>query len=131
MGANQQAALEAILSTWKTDRAVGLPASINAFEYFCLEHYSRDWIDSDEELQSGLVGGSGDGGVDAMYFFVNRELVTETSLPIDPKTVLKTTLLLFQVKEGDGFSPFALDKLAKFADDLLDLTKKEAQYHST
>jgi hypothetical protein len=34
-----------------------------------------------------------------------------------------------QMKEGEGFSPIAVDKLNFFADDLLELTRKKANYH--
>jgi hypothetical protein len=76
-----------------------------------------------------MIGGGGDGGVDAMYMFVNGELVDSES-ELDPKTPNKVTLLLMQVKEGEGFSPAGIDKLYWFIDDLLDLTKKKADYHS-
>lgn len=130
MGANEQLALDSKFSRWKESRAAGLPSQINPFEYFCLEHYLRDWVDSDEEIQTGLIGGSQDGGVDAVYFFVNRELVTENSDPPDPENVIKTTILIFQVKEGEGFSPVAIDKLYNFIEDLLELTRPESSYHT-
>ncbi|HVS86638.1 MAG TPA: hypothetical protein VHF01_00300 [Candidatus Acidoferrum sp.] len=63
MSANEQLALENNLTRWRDSRATGLPADINSFEYYCLEHYLRDWVDSDEEIRSGLIGGSKDGGV--------------------------------------------------------------------
>ncbi len=131
MGGNEQLALDANFSNWKNKRALELSKEINQFEYYCLENYLRDWVDTDEELKSGMVNGSKDGGVDGMYFFVNRELVSDSTQPIDPATVLKTALLLFQIKEGDGFSPVAVDKLDFFTDDLLDLSRREAGYHST
>src|SRR6185437_5596060 len=130
MGSNEQLALDSKFARWKESRATGLPPTVNAFEYFCLEHYLRDWVDSDDEIQSGLIGGSQDGGVDAFYFFVNRELVTDNAPPLDPDNVLKTTILVFQVKEGEGFSPVAIDKLSHFIEDLLELTRDEPQYHT-
>jgi len=129
MGANEQLALESHLSRWNAERTSGLHEDVNPFEYYCLEQFLRDWIDSDEDLQSGMVGGGQDGGVDALYFFVNRELVGEETI-LDPKTVIKTDLLIFQMKEGDGFSPTAIDKLVFFTEDLLELTRPESQYHT-
>lgn len=127
MGDNQTIALQKHLEKWKEQRAVSLPADVNVFEYYCLEHFLRDWISSDEELKSGLVGGGGDGGVDGMYFFIDDELVADTSQEKD--SAQSTTLLVFQVKEGDGFSPEAIRKLKDFADDLLNIGKPESQYH--
>lgn len=77
-----------------------------------------------------MVGGGQDGGVDALYFFVNRELVEEDT-ELDPKTAVKVNLLITQVKEGEGFSPVAIGKLFFFTDDLLDLSRQESQHQST
>lgn len=129
MGANEQQALDCNLSLWKENRASGLHKDVNPFEYYCLEQFLRDWIDSDEDLGTGMVGGGQDGGVDAFYFFVNRELVREDSI-IDAKTVIRTDVLIFQMKEGEGFSPTAIDKLCYFTEDLLELTRPETQYHT-
>ena len=128
MPENQVLALNTQFQTWKSQRATGLNTNINLFEYYCLENYLRDWVQSDQELQSGLIGGGGDGGVDAMYFFVDGELVTDTSPQRNSAT--ETTVLVFQVKEGDGFSPQAITKLKDFADDLLNIGKSESNYHS-
>ena len=104
--------------------------SVNVFEYYCVEQFSRSFDLSDGQLKSALVGGSKDGGVDALFMLVNGELVDAES-ELDPKTPNTVKLLVMQVKEGDGFSPIAVDKLYWFADDLLDLTRKKAEYHST
>jgi hypothetical protein len=77
-----------------------------------------------------MIGGSKDGGVDVMHMFVNGELVDSES-ELDPKAPNIVKLLIMQVKEADGFSPIAVDKLFWFTDDLLDLTRKKADYHST
>ena len=127
MGQNQEIALGKHFEKWKEQRAASLPQDTNVFEYYCLEHYLRDWILSDEELKSGLIGGGGDGGIDAMYFFVDDELVTDTTH--EKESAQSTTLLLFQVKEGDGFSPEAIRKLKDFIDDLLNIGKIETHYH--
>ena len=128
MGENQKIALQNNFNKWKETRGLGLSKQINPFEYYCMENYLRDWVSSDEDLKSGLIGGSKDGGVDAMYFFVNRQLVKENVDPIDPANVVRTDLLLFQIKEGDGFAPGAIDKLDRFSDDLLGLSRKESDY---
>ena len=60
--------------------------------------------------------------------FVNGELIDPES-ELDPKTPNAVRLLIMQVKEGEGFSPVSVDKLFFFADDLLDLTRKKADYH--
>ena len=37
---------------------------------------------------------------------------------------------MLQVKEGEGFSPLSVDKFYWFSDDLFDLTRMKAEYHS-
>ncbi|MFZ0135965.1 MAG: AIPR family protein [Candidatus Sulfotelmatobacter sp.] len=83
---------------------------------------------SDSQLQSGLIGASKDGGVDALYMLVNGELV-DAETELDPKEPNKVNVIIFQSKEGSGFSPVAIDKLFFFTDDLLCLGRKKADYH--
>jgi hypothetical protein len=130
MGANDVVALEANFKGWQEKRFPTPKKDVNVFEYYCLDQFLRPFDLSDSQLKTGMTGGGGDGGVDAMYMFVNGELVDAES-ELDPKTPNKVKLLLMQVKEGEGFSPAAIDKLYWFIDDLLDLTKKKAEYHST
>jgi hypothetical protein len=131
MGLNEAVALEANFSSWKANRFPnGAPKDVNLFEYYCVEQFLRPFDISDTELKSGMVGGHQDGGVDAMYMFVSGELVDAES-ELDPKADNHIRLLILQVKEGEGFSPNAVDKLFWFIDDLLDLTRKKAEYHSS
>src|SRR2546427_10679455 len=66
--------LEANFEGWRTERAPKLPVS-EAFERFAVEQVLKDADLSDDEIQSGNFGGKDDGGVDAMYFFVNNALI--------------------------------------------------------
>ena len=129
MSANDVIALEANFKGWQEKRFPTPKKDVNVFEYYCLDRFLRPFDLSDSRLKTGMTGGGGDGGVDAMYMFVNGELVDSES-ELDPKTPNKVKLLLMQVKEGEGFSPAAIDKLYWFIDDLLDLTRKKADYHS-
>ena len=47
------------------------------FELFAAEQVLKDLDLSYEELESGLVAGSNDCGIDGLYVFVNGELVQE------------------------------------------------------
>jgi hypothetical protein len=130
MGANDVLALEANFKTWQEKRFPVPKKDINVFEYYCIDQYLRQFDLSDGQLKTGLIGGGGDGGVDAMYMFVNGELI-EAESELDPKTPNNVKLVLIQAKEGEGFSPIAIDKLNWFVDDLLDLCRKKSEYHST
>jgi AIPR protein len=130
MGKNEEVALDANFRGWHEKRFPSPPKDLNIFEYYCVEQFVRPFDISDSQLKSGLVGGSQDGGVDALFMFVNGELIDAES-ELDPKTPNAVKLVVMQVKEGEGFSPVAVDKLYWFADDLLDLTRKKADYHSS
>ena len=129
MGANDVLALEANFTSWRDKRFPVIPKELNVFEYYCAEQFLRSFDLSDSQIKSGLLGGPKDGGVDGMYMFVNGEL-TDAESELDPKTPNVVRLLILQVKEGEGFSPVAVDKLYWFTDDLLDLNRKKKDYHS-
>lgn len=129
MGQNEIIALQANFDTWKKARFVGAKRNFNAFEYYSIEQFLRPYGLSDSQLQSGLIGASQDGGVDAFYMLVNGELV-DAETELDPKEENKVSVIIAQSKEGTGFSPVAIDKLYWFTDDLLCLGRKKADYHS-
>jgi len=129
MGQNEVIALEANFDTWKKTRFVGAKKNFNAFEYYSIEQFLRAYGLSDSQLQSGLIGASQDGGVDAFYMLVNGELV-DAETELDPKEENKVSVIIAQSKEEAGFSPLAIDKLYWFTDDLLCLGRKKADYHT-
>ena len=129
MSQNDVIALEAHFDSWKKTRFSGAKKNFNAFEYYSIEQFLRQYGLSDSQLQSGLIGGSKDGGVDALYTLVNGELV-DSETELDPKEPNKVDVIVFQAKEGSGFSPSAIDKLYWFTDDLLCLGRKKADYKS-
>jgi hypothetical protein len=130
MGKNDVLALENNFSTWKSSRFPNPPKDLNIFEYYCIEQFARPFDLGDSELKSGMVGGGQDGGVDAFYALANGDLIDEET-ELQPKQRPDFKLLIMQVKSDEGFSPAAVDKLYWFTDDLLDLSKKKAEYHST
>jgi hypothetical protein len=130
MSSNEAVALDANFKGWHEKRFPAPPKDLNVFEYYCVEQFLRPFDLSDSQLKTGLIGGPKDGGVDALFMFVNGELV-DAETELDPKTPNTVRLLILQVKEGDGFSPVAVDKLNFFSDDLLELTRKKADYHQT
>lgn len=103
MSANDVVALEANFKGWQEKRFPVPKKDVNVFEYYCLDQFLRPFDLSDSQLKTGMTGGGGDGGVDAMYMFVNGELVDSES-ELDPKTPNKVKLLLMQVKEGEESS---------------------------
>ena len=113
-------ALEANFEGWHNERALQMTQS-EAFERYAVENILKDSDLTDEEIQSGNFGGEDDGGVDAMYFFVNQTLIRdETELP-DP--AITAQLYIIQAKFEKGFTEGAIEKLNQFTRDLLDFTR--------
>ncbi len=79
---------------------------------------------------SALSVAETNGGVDAIYFLVNRRLVQDDT-DLDPRTAVKVNLLVIQVKQNQGFSPPEINKLVFFSDNLLDLSRKPTDYKTT
>lgn len=92
------------------------------FEIFSAEQILKDYDLSYEEIEAGLVGGGGDGGIDAVYILVNGELVQEdTELPTSKNVILD--LILIEAKTTDSFAETAVNRFITTTQDLLNLSK--------
>jgi hypothetical protein len=121
MSTIDQQALETLFQNWRNDRAPLLKPG-KAFERFVIEQVLKDIDPSDEDIDSGDLGGGDDGGVDAIYLLMNGSaLVTEETNPPDPTTSVE--LVVIQAKYETGFSETAVEKMKSFCADLLDYNK--------
>jgi hypothetical protein len=118
-------ALEANFDGWRAERAPDLtPAT--AFERYCIELILKDADLSDDEISSGHLGGGNDGGIDGMYFFVNRQLVVEET--ILPANVLTAQLWIIQAKNERGFGETPITKIEAFCDDVFNFSKSVVSF---
>lgn len=112
--------LETIFEGFRNDRYPSLAIS-EAFERFVARQALKNEDLSDDEIESGMTGGDDDGGVDGLYFFVNRGLVQdESDLPDE---AISASLIIMQAKLEKGFAETAVQKLEDFARDLLDYNR--------
>ena len=93
------------------------------FEYFTAEQVLKDFNLSSDEIESGLVGGGQDGGIDAIYLFVDDELVREDDENNRVKPRGTITLIIIQSKTSAGFEETPIERFTSFSDDLFDLSK--------
>ena len=100
------------------------------FEIFAAQEIVKDYDLSYEEIESGIVGGADDGGVDAIYAFVNGELLQDDLETPRPKRNATLELVLIQAKLSPSFTEAVVDKLKIFTEDLVDL-RKDVDSHST
>lgn len=131
MAPNDVLALNTEYANWLSQRGAGLAEfdpEVPPFEFFCAEQFLKSHVLlSDQDILSGVVGKSDDGGVDSFYFILNGQLVSDdTSLP--SQAGQEVHLVFIQSKENKGFAPNSVDKFDTFTDDLLDLGKAPAQY---
>lgn len=118
MADNSPQILNDVLAQQRTSRAPEM-SEADYFEKFCAEQILKDFNLSDEEIESGIVDGEHDGGADAIYGFVNGELISED---FDYKSFKKDVyieLYVIQSKSSGGFSEIPLTKLISLTNHLL------------
>lgn len=119
---NDKIILDEILEQQHKARAPDLSPS-KYFELFTTEQVLKDYDLSGEEIESGLIGDGGDGGIDSIYVFVNGELIRED---FDHGQVKKDPLLeliVIQAKTSAGFAETPVERFITVSDDILDLAK--------
>lgn len=93
------------------------------FEFFTTSQVLKNFDLSDNEIASGIIGGSHDGGCDGMYIFLNNDLITPDQ--IDNLTASKGSLLsliIVQAKNTSGFSEDAIMKWKVVSTNLLSMS---------
>lgn len=98
------------------------------FELFVAEQVLKDEDLTDDELQSGIIGGGGDGGIDGFYFLLDGNLVMEDPPVTNVKRIPMLRLVVIQAKRSPTFDPAVFGTLKGTLDVLLDLTKKLEDY---
>ena len=93
------------------------------FEIFVGQEVLKDFDLSYDEIESGLVGNGGDGGIDGIYLFVNGDLVQEDSEYSHLAKGISIELLVIQAKTHPGFQETPVDRFITVSKDLFDLTK--------
>jgi len=102
----------------------------NFFEIFVAEQVLKDADLSDEEIESGLVGNGGDGGIDGIYVFANGDLVQEDFDVSTLKKSISLEIVIIQSKTTTGFNEDTLNRLVAVTNDLFDLSKTVESFKS-
>ena len=110
-------ALDANFQGWKRERTPDEDEG-TAFEWYTIEQILKDSDLSDDDIEFGFIGGPDDGGVDGMYFFVDRKLVQlEDPAPVNGQ---EAELVLIQSKRSGGFSENVVDQIQGFLRNILE-----------
>ena len=120
MAKNDKYLLDQVLSAKATEVAPDLPAD-RFFELFVADELLKHYGLSNDELDSGLVAGGNDGGIDGIYGFVNDNLLSPDYdyPPVKNNPIIH--LVIIQAKQSTSFSETAINNLIASANDLLDL----------
>jgi hypothetical protein len=129
MSSNEIIALDAKLRQAHDVRAPDLPED-EFFEIFSAGQVLKDFDLTDEDIESGQVGGENDGGLDSVYFLVNRQLVMDDT-DINPKTVAKVSIFFIQATREQSFNEGRIAKLNLLTEDFLDFSKNIGQLQGT
>jgi hypothetical protein len=108
-------------------------------DYFCIfvaEQILKNYGLSDEEIASGIVDRpdcrGGDGGIDAVYTFVNGALVPDVTEDFGKvKENALVTLYVIQTKTESSFSEEAILRIQAAVNDLFDLAHDVNDFAST
>src|SRR5258706_1426785 len=96
------------------------------FELFSIDQILKNHDLSFEELEYGHVDGGDDGGIDALYVFIDDNLLTDD---IDYAAIRKKPnieIVIITTKYGDQFKQTPINSLITSLLDLFDLQKARA-----
>ena len=94
------------------------------FEFFTAEQVLKDFDLSYDEIESGLVGDGGDGGIDATYLLVNGDLVQEDSDYGHLRRDVTIDLIILQSKTHAGFQETPIERFLTISNGFFDLSKE-------
>lgn len=99
------------------------------FEYFSSSQILKDYDLSDDEIENGIVGSSGDGGCDSIYIFLNKNLVLPDQIdPIIPSKESKVEMVIIQSKRETSFKESAIQKWKDVSNNLLSLSNSLSDF---
>ncbi|MDX2010036.1 MAG: AIPR family protein [Myxococcaceae bacterium] len=126
MSDNDLILLESILKTRNFEKAPELGAS-DFMELFVAEAYLTEYAPSWDDVQDGLVDGGGDGGIDAVYSFLNGILLERDASPPDIRKGVELDLIIIQAKTSKGIGETAVDKIRIALSSLLRLEVPDSE----
>ena len=122
MVTNDRIILDEVLKQGLSEADPGTTPS-SFFEFFTAEQVLKEFDLSGAEIESGVVGDGGDGGIDAIYLLVNGELIQEDPDYSHLKRDITIDLVVVQSKTHAGFQETPIERFISVSNDLFDLSK--------
>lgn len=120
---NDQLILDQIVEEQRLARSPEAKKS-DFFEAYVAEQVLKNFDLSDDEIESGLVGNSLDGGIDGIYTFANGELVLDDFDPSGLKKNVLIEVIIFQSKTSNSFDEETINKLSAVTAHLFSLANQ-------
>lgn len=92
------------------------------FEFLAFEQILKDEDLSIEEINSGIVDGRGDGGIDGFYVFINGHLLQDLDDFVWPKSNVELKVAVVTCKHHDTFKQATLDSAIATFSEFFDFT---------
>lgn len=128
---NELVLLNQVLAQRQAERSTPIPEDV-AFELFAAEQAMDGRELSQDEIADGVIGGSNDGAIDAIFVFLGGTLLSEDSDVLQPGFTpskipvgVKLELWLVQAKQETSFTETTIDKVADATSRLLSLAEDE------
>ena len=122
MGSNDVVLVDALVRKYAAPLAQ-VYSDDEIFELFCFENTLKNFDLKFDEIQTGWVDGTNDGGIDGFYTFLNGAVCENTpngKLPSNPHL----EVFIITTKHSDRFSQKPLNDLFASLHDIFDLRKK-------
>lgn len=127
MSKNDQIVLEKTIEQLIKDEGFDGPES-DYFELFCAEQILKDYDLSIPEIESGIIGGGGDGGLDGFYLFIDQELAQDDFDVSAIKKGAQIELILIQAKLENGFKETPIERFVTFSECIFNLEKEVSEF---
>jgi hypothetical protein len=121
LSSNAQLLLEGIIAQRQAVLAPKMSKN-DFFQLFCLSETLKGYDLSIDELQDASVDGGNDGGIDAIFIFVDDDPLT-AKYQLRPRQEAVLELLIVQCKDTSSFSGTAIDKLVSTIGTLFDYSR--------
>jgi hypothetical protein len=115
--------LNSVLTKARENYPAGL-SNDKLFEFYCADNILINYDLDHAEIESGIIDGPRDAGIDAAYVFVNTQLLTDDFNFSTIRQPVELELCLIQVKNQDSFKEGSVDKLVSSLPLLLDDAKQ-------
>ena len=97
------------------------------FEFLVYEQVLKEYDLSVDDIKTGSVDGRNDGGMDAIYIFVNGHLINDIKSVLLPKANANLEVYFFTCKHRDVFKQDPINSICTSLQELLDFSKGDKQ----